>query len=373
LFSFSVNFGVDTPQWFKELWRVVSGIVLLNFNEVAPAECYMNGFRALYDCDTASKATMVDPDAEFECCDGGEGPWVQCDHWCDTHHRSVDGKFRTSEDWTTYCAVTGGSFSVAAKVMVANLCIIVPMLALTFVMCCFRKPAGNPAASDEERASGTPANGRTGSRAANARLVIFGLLYCTLTRIIVGMNTCEQLEGWEKPRLAGAVPGPNGEPDIPCLRVVLFQPFDDMQGFIDWFIAVLFCALPLALALGREQQIGGSGGSLEPPGPHLQPPGPLLTRLHTVHIAYSECLPTRLNPLAERTGFPQALGIPVLIFLGLTRDHLKGTVRPGHTWVEQYRPGLYCPGPPGRLSARSIFPCRSGFYGAFAWARRARA
>ena len=41
----------------------------------------------------------------------------------------------------------------------------------------------------------------------------------------------------------------------------------------------------------------GSGGSLEPPGP--------LTYLHTVYMAYSECLPTRLNPLAERTCFSQ--------------------------------------------------------------------
>jgi hypothetical protein len=55
----------------------------------------------------------------------------------------------------------------------------------------------------------------------------------------------------------------------------------------------------------REQQIGGSGGSLEPPGPLLEPPGPLLTHLHTFYMAYSECLPTRLNPLAERTCFYQ--------------------------------------------------------------------
>jgi hypothetical protein len=48
----------------------------------------------------------------------------------------------------------------------------------------------------------------------------------------------------------------------------------------------------------REQQIGGSGGSLEPPGL-------LLTHLHTVYMAYSERLPTRLNPLAERTCFSQ--------------------------------------------------------------------
>ena len=46
----------------------------------------------------------------------------------------------------------------------------------------------------------------------------------------------------------------------------------------------------------REQQIRGSGGSLEPPGSLLELPRPLLTHLHTVYIAYSECLPTRLNP-----------------------------------------------------------------------------
>ena len=30
-----------------------------------------------------------------------------------------------------------------------------------------------------------------------------------------------------------------------------------------------------------------------------------------------------------------------------------------------------CPGPPGRLSALSVFLCKSFFYGAFVWARRA--
>jgi hypothetical protein len=55
----------------------------------------------------------------------------------------------------------------------------------------------------------------------------------------------------------------------------------------------------------RAQQIGGSGGSLEPPGPLLEPPGPLLTHFHTIYIAHSERLPTRLNPLAERACFSQ--------------------------------------------------------------------
>ena len=58
----------------------------------------------------------------------------------------------------------------------------------------------------------------------------------------------------------------------------------------------------------REQQIGGSGGSLEPHGPLLEPPGPLLTHLHTVYMAHSERLPTRVTPLVERTCFSQVRG-----------------------------------------------------------------
>jgi hypothetical protein len=54
--------------------------------------------------------------------------------------------------------------------------------------------------------------------------------------------------------------------------------------------------------LAGEKQIRGSGGSLEPPGP-------LPMHLHTVYMEYSECLPTLLNPLAERTCFSQVLAI----------------------------------------------------------------
>jgi hypothetical protein len=36
---------------------------------------------------------------------------------------------------------------------------------------------------------------------------------------------------------------------------------------------------------------------------YLEPPGPLLTHLHAVCMSYSECLPTRLNPLAKRPCF----------------------------------------------------------------------
>jgi hypothetical protein len=42
---------------------------------------------------------------------------------------------------------------------------------------------------------------------------------------------------------------------------------------------------------------------LNPLSLFLEHPGPLLTHLHTVYTADSERLPTRLNPLAERTCF----------------------------------------------------------------------
>ena len=45
-----------------------------------------------------------------------------------------------------------------------------------------------------------------------------------------------------------------------------------------------------------EKQIPGPGGS-------LKPPGPLPMHLHAVHMEYSECLPTLLKPLTERTCF----------------------------------------------------------------------
>ena len=57
-------------------------------------------------------------------------------------------------------------------------------------------------------------------------------------------------------------------------------------------------------ASGRNRQ-GVQGAHLNPLGLFLEPPGPLLTRLHTVYMAYSECLPTRLSPLAERNCFSQ--------------------------------------------------------------------
>ena len=61
----------------------------------------------------------------------------------------------------------------------------------------------------------------------------------------------------------------------------------------------------LRRAPGRNRS-GVQGARLNPLGLFLEPPGPLLTHIHTVYMAYSERLPTRLNPLAERTCFSQA-------------------------------------------------------------------
>jgi hypothetical protein len=59
----------------------------------------------------------------------------------------------------------------------------------------------------------------------------------------------------------------------------------------------------------------------------------------------SECLPTRLNPLAERTGFSQVAGLreaDVIVAL------FAYGPPPGLRW-------RYCPGRPGRLKGLSVF------------------
>ena len=60
---------------------------------------------------------------------------------------------------------------------------------------------------------------------------------------------------------------------------------------------------------------------MNPLGLFLEPPGPLFTHLHTVCMAYSERLPTRLNPLAERTCFSQ---------VGEMQPPTLGSARPPH-------------------------------------------
>jgi hypothetical protein len=88
------------------------------------------------------------------------------------------------------------------------------------------------------------------------------------------------------PLLAEAQPREDGETTVAGVDA------GDRQGVT---------ALMVAAASGcarREKAIGGPGGSLEPPGP-------LLPHRHNVYMAYSERLPTRLNPLAERICFSQ--------------------------------------------------------------------
>jgi hypothetical protein len=91
----------------------------------------------------------------------------------------------------------------------------------------------------------------------------------------------------------------------------------------------------------REKQIWGSGGSLESPGRLLEPLELLLTHLHTVYMAHSECLATRLNPLAERTCFSQVPllysfntthGVPVFVSATKISDLIKHRYAPGDHW-----------------------------------------
>ena len=51
---------------------------------------------------------------------------------------------------------------------------------------------------------------------------------------------------------------------------------------------------------------------MNPLGLFLNPQLGLLTHLHSVYMAYSVCLPTRLTPLAERTCFSQVLDTSVV-------------------------------------------------------------
>ena len=96
---------------------------------------------------------------------------------------------------------------------------------------------------------------------------------------------------------------------------------------------------------------------MNPLGLFLDPPGPLLTHLHTVCMAYSECLPTRLNPLAERTCFSQ---VPV---------PLRGAARPAlDLRPEQPRPraaeghAALDPLPAGRVRSHCRFRKRCTEY-----------
>ena len=90
-----------------------------------------------------------------------------------------------------------------------------------------------------------------------------------------------------------------------------------------------------------EQQIRGLGGSLEPPGP-------LPMHLHTVYMEYSECLPTLLNPLAERSCFsqvePPVAVISVSVRRKLTAYDMRASSggRPGQVHPE-YALTLFAP------------------------------
>jgi hypothetical protein len=86
-------------------------------------------------------------------------------------------------------------------------------------------------------------------------------------------------------------------------------------------LVLMYVAMRYAVKVAcREQQIGIQGAHLNPLGIFLEPPGPFLTHLHTVYMAYSEHLPTRLTPLAERTCFSQVAWALDIRLLPLNAD-----------------------------------------------------
>jgi hypothetical protein len=76
----------------------------------------------------------------------------------------------------------------------------------------------------------------------------------------------------------------------------------------------------------------------------LDPPGPLLTHLHTVYMAYYlECLPTRLNPRAEKTWFSQVRTRDAAVVGAVGRlAWARGLDRPWPEPRADWRPAKIC-------------------------------
>jgi hypothetical protein len=117
---------------------------------------------------------------------------------------------------------------------------------------------------------------------------------------------------------------------------------------------LLFALKPVSLAMGvgdRENKIKGSGCSLEPPGL-------LLTHLHTVYMACSECLRTRLNPLAEGLFLPGGRVAGALRHAAARRPARGLDRAAGRLHVP---PRRLPSGPSGAFKRPSRFPMQIGF------------
>jgi hypothetical protein len=117
-----------------------------------------------------------------------------------------------------------------------------------------------------------------------------------------------------RPRAPGGRGGGGGGPRVisDCHFAISLNRF--IPGFLSYVFSRCFSKVTIGYyprwtsarrrtpwSSGRNRW-GVQGGS-------LGPPGPLLTHLHTVYMAYSERLPTRLNPLAERACFSRCAGV----------------------------------------------------------------
>ena len=87
---------------------------------------------------------------------------------------------------------------------------------------------------------------------------------------------------------SGAAPSTMSEGAVEPAQSEQPAPDGPRGGSSPALIRLIYVSVMLPDVDLREQQIRGSGGSLEPPGPLLEPPRPLLTHLHTDYMAYSE-------------------------------------------------------------------------------------
>jgi hypothetical protein len=128
VFSFSLSFAVHVPLWCKAVWAMVSGVVFLNVDDVAPPACYM-------------------PDIHL------------------------------------------GGANMAMFIISMFMCLI-PIVVLTiwhWSMTCCCCPSAEEWWHGRELEEG---DGRASSRAANARLIIFALVYCRLASLMAELHAC---------------------------------------------------------------------------------------------------------------------------------------------------------------------------------------
>jgi hypothetical protein len=126
VFSFSLSYEVHAPLWCKAVWATVRGLIFFDVDNVAPPACY----------------------------------------------------------------IATESNRAIAKYMLMVACLVLPVVALTIWHDCSRGCVRGEAIRGTCGTCRSPAEGRASSRAHNARLIIFAIVYCRLASWIAEFHTC---------------------------------------------------------------------------------------------------------------------------------------------------------------------------------------